>query len=509
MGNGKRRISYTGGKLIKKYKIAGYDKIVVMINGWGYKQLWLCAAVGAIYTACNKPGGGSGNVDPTPVPPSGISYWLTTGDRTNLLSRQTTALDFGIITNTLPVITVDSTQVFQPVDGFGYTLTSGSAQVINTLPAAEKNNLLNELFGSGESSLAINFLRIGIGATDLSAAVYSYDDMPTGQADPGLAHFSLSPDQPMISLLKQIVLVNPGIKLLATPWSAPAWMKDNGSSIGGSLLPAYYPVYANYFVKYIQAMQAEGLTIYAITPQNEPLHPGNNPSMYMTAAQQALFIKTYLGPAFATAGITTKIIVYDHNCDRPDYPLDILNDAAARAYVDGSAFHLYAGNITALSQVYAAYPAKNIYFTEQYTSSTGSFSGDLAWHLRNVIIGSMRNYSRVALEWNLATDPGFGPHTSGGCTICLGALTIGAGTITRNVSYYIVAQASRFIRAGSVRIASDDYGNLYSAAFLRPDGKKVLIVLNDDAAAQVFNIRFKTKMLASTLPGKSVATYVW
>ncbi|HEV7781026.1 MAG TPA: glucosylceramidase, partial [Chitinophagaceae bacterium] len=401
-----------------------------MIYGRGYKQLWVWATVALLYTGCNKPGGGSGNVDPGPLPASGISYWLTTGDRSNLISRQTTALDFGSISNSLPVITVDSTQVFQPVDGFGYTITSGSVQVINQLPAGEKNNLLNELFGSGDNCLGINFLRIGIGATDLSASVYSYNDMPTGQTDPGLTHFSLSSDQAMISILKQIVLINPAIKLLATPWSAPAWMKDNNSSIGGSLLPAYYPAYANYFVKYIQAMQAEGLTIYAITPQNEPLHPGNNPSMYMTAAQQALFIKNNLGPSFNAAGITTKIIIYDHNCDRPDYPLDILNDAAARPYVDGSAFHLYAGNITALSQVYSAYPGKNIYFTEQYTSSSGSFQGDLTWHIRNVIIGSMRNYSRVALEWNLATDPSYGPHTTGGCDICLGALTIGSGTVT-------------------------------------------------------------------------------
>ncbi|MEO7922598.1 MAG: glycoside hydrolase family 30 beta sandwich domain-containing protein [Chitinophagaceae bacterium] len=479
--------------------------------GPGQIQLWFWVAICSFYTGCSKPGKNSGSpVVVSPPTPSGITYYLTTPDKSSLLSRQSTALDFGTISNSLPVISVDSTQSFQSVDGFGYTLTSGSAVVINQLGPAEKNALLNELFGSGENSLGINFLRIGIGATDLSPSVYSYDDMPSGQTDPSLAQFNLTPDQPaLIPLLKLIVAINPSIKLLATPWSAPAWMKDNGNSIGGSLVPANYPVYANYFVKYIQAMQAEGLPVYAITPQNEPLHPGNNPSMYMTAAQQASFIKNNLGPAFNAAGITTKIIVYDHNCDRPDYPLDILNDASARQYVDGAAFHLYAGNITALSQVYSAYPNKNIYFTEQYTASTGSFAGDLVWHLRNVIIGSMRNYSRVALEWNLATDPLYGPHTSGGCNTCLGALTIGSGTVTRNVSYYIIAQASRFVKAGSVRIASDDYGNLYSVAFLRPDGKKVLIVLNDDPAAQVFNIKFRNKMLASTLPGKAVATYIW
>ncbi|MEP7164794.1 MAG: glycoside hydrolase family 30 beta sandwich domain-containing protein [Ferruginibacter sp.] len=466
--------------------------------------------LGFFYAGCSKSGTSQGNVPVNPLPTSGISYWLTTGDRNNLLTQQATSLGFGNVSNSLPMITVDSTQVFQSVEGFGYTLTQGSAYVINQLGTAEKTALLNELFGSTANSINVSYIRIGIGATDLSSSVYSYDDMPAGQTDPTLANFSLSPDQPaMIPVLKQILLINPAIKILATPWSAPVWMKDNISSIGGSLDPAYYQPYANYFVKYIQAMQAEGITIHAITPQNEPLHAGNNPSLYMTAAQQASFIKNNLGPAFATAGINTKIIIYDHNCDRPDYPLEILNDVAARAYIDGSAFHLYAGNISALLQVYAAYPDKNVYFTEQYTPSTGSFSGDLQWHIKNVIIGSMRNQSKIALEWNLANDPSYGPHTIGGCTTCLGALTIGPGNITRNVGYYIIAQASRFVPASSVRIASDNYGNLLTVAFLRADGKKVLIVLNDSNNTESFNIKFKDRWFTTALAGGATATYVW
>ena len=461
---------------------------------------------------CSKSGAGSGNVpvNPPVIPPPGISYWLTTGDKSSLLTKQTTSLGFGIVSSTLPMITVDSTQVFQSVDGFGYTLTQGSAHVISQLSSAQKNSLLSELFGTGDNSIGISYLRIGIGATDLSSSVYSYDDMPVGQTDPTLANFSLAPDQSaVIPVLKEILSVNPAIKILASPWSAPVWMKDNNSSIGGSLDPAYYQVCASYFVKYVQGMQAQGITIHAITPQNEPLHPGNNPSLYMTAAQQAAFIKNNLGPAFATAGINTKIIIYDHNCDRPDYPLAVLNDAAARPFIDGSAFHLYAGDISALSQVYAAFPDKNIYFTEQYTASTGSFAGDLQWHIKNVIIGSMRNRSKIALEWNLANDPSFGPHTNGGCTVCLGALTIGPGVITRNVAYYIIAQASKFIPPGSVRIASDNYGNLLTCAFLRPDGKKVLIVLNDTNSNQLFNIKFRDKWFTASLTGGATATYVW
>ena len=257
-------------------------------------------------------------------------------------------------------------------------------------------------------------------------------------------------------------------------------------------------------------MQTQGIAIAAITPQNEPLNPNNNPSLSMSAAEQTNFIKNSLGPAFAAAGLSTKIISYDHNCDRPDYPQTVLADPTASSFVDGSAFHLYAGDISALSQVHNAFPSKNIYFTEQYTASTGNFGGDLVWHIKNVIIGSMRNWSKNALEWNLANDQSFEPHTPGGCNTCLGGLTItSSGGVTRNVGYYIIAHASKFVPAGSVRIASDNTPALQTAAFLRPDGKKVLIVLNDAATATSFNLKFKTKWVSPSIPASAVVTYVW
>ena len=231
--------------------------------------------------------------------------------------------------------------------------------------------------------------------------------------------------------------------------------------------------------------------------------------MVMTAAQQALFIKDHLGPALQAADLNVKIIVWDHNCDRPDYPLEILNDAGARSFVDGSAFHLYAGDISALSQVRQAHPDKHIYFTEQYTPSNGNFGNDLRWHMKNVVIGSMRNWSRNALEWNLANDPGFGPHTPGGCTVCKGALTISGNSISRNVAYYIIAHASKFVPPGSVRIGSNISGSLHNAAFQRPDGKKLVIVVNDNTLSQSFTIKFNGKWFTSTLEGGSVGTFVW
>jgi glucosylceramidase len=313
----------------------------------------------------------------------------------------------------------------------------------------------------------------------------------------------------LIPILKQILAINPSIKILATPWSAPLWMKDNNSSVGGNLLPAYYAVYANYFVKYIQAMKAQGITIDAITPQNEPLNLQNNPSMSLSSMQERDFIKNNLGPAFAAASLNTKIIIYDHNLDVTSYPLDILNDATARSFVDGSAFHLYGGQITSMTSVHNAYPQKNLYFTEQYTSSTGNFGDDLRWHLKNVVIGSMQNWGKVALDWNLANDPSFGPHTNGGCSNCMGALTINGSTVTRNVAYYIIAHASKFVPAGSIRISSVDAGNLHSAAFLTPTAKKVLIVVNDDNVLQIFNIKFNNKWVSTSLQTGAVGTYVW
>jgi len=297
---------------------------------------------------------------------------------------------------------------------------------------------------------------------------------------------------------------------MGSPWSPPVWMKDNNSTIGGSLQPKYYSVYAQYFVKYIQKMKEQGISVDAITVQNEPLHPGNNPSLLMTAPQQADFIKNHLGPAFQAANITTKIIIYDHNCDKPEYPISVLNDPAAKSFISGSAFHLYAGDISALSTVHNAHPNKDLYFTEQYTPSSGDFSGDLKWHMKNVVIGSMRNWSKTALEWNLANDPSFGPHTDGGCTTCKGAITINNNTsYTRNVGYYIIGHAAKFVPTGSVRIASNLSGDLSNVAFKTPAGKKVLVVVNDGNTSAMFNIKHNEKWITTSLESGSVGTYIW
>jgi glucosylceramidase len=453
-------------------------------------------------------GGGNPNPPPTVTGPT-LNTWLTKSDQSILLQKQSLQ-QFSTSSNTDPIIDVDTTQTMQTVDGFGYTLTGGSAFVINKMAATDKANLLNELFGSGDNSIGVSYLRISIGSSDLNASVFSYDDMPAGQTDTALANFSLDPDRTdLIPLLKQILVINPNIKILAVPWSAPVWMKDIGSSVGGGLKTDYYDAYARYFAKYIKGMKAEGITIDAIAPQNEPLNPNNNPSLVMTALQEAAFIKNNLGPTFQAQSITTKIIVYDHNCDHPEYATSILADANASHFVYGSAFHLYAGDISALTTVHNAYTDKQVYFTEQYTASNGDFGGDLKWHLKNVVIGSMRNWSRTALEWNLANDPSFGPHTTGGCTTCKGALTISTSTVTRNVAYYIIAHASKFVPAGSVRVGSNIVGNVQNVAFKTPSGTRVLIAENDGSIDANFNIRFAGTWVHVTLPAGAVATYSW
>jgi glucosylceramidase len=445
--------------------------------------------------------------DTTVIPvKTDVSMWITKADGTALLSKQNVALLFSSTSNQNITINVDTTTTYQTIDGFGFCLSGGSASLINGLDDTKKSALLNELFSTDASSIGISYIRITIGASDMSSGTFSYDDV---SGDTDLNNFSLAREETdLIPILKKIIAINPNIKILACPWSAPAWMKDNNSFTQGSLKYANYGYYANYFVKYIQGMKAAGITIDAITPQNEPLNAYNNPAMYMVSVDENKFIKENLGPAFKTAGITTKIIVYDHNADHPEYATDILADNVTNKFVDGSAFHLYGGNINSIGPVHTAYPDKNLYFTEQATFKGDDYGAAMTWHVSNLIIGATRNWCRNVLEWVLATDPNNGPHTNGGCGTCLGAVTI-SSSVTRNVAYYIIAHASKFVRPGAVRIASDQQNTLLNVAFKNTDGSKVLIVINTATGTQTFNLKFNSKITVTTLPAGAVATYKW
>ncbi len=438
-----------------------------------------------------------------------ILFYLTKPDKSVLFQKQETGISVATNIN-LPVIEVNTDKTFQEMDGFGFSLTGGSAFHINNMSAAKRLELLTELFAFDKENIGISYLRISLGASDLDAEVFSYNDLPAGETDLKMEKFSLAPDKKfLIPVLKEILAINPEIKIMASPWSPPTWMKTNNSSKGGSLKPEFYDAYAKYFVKYVQEMQKEGIMIDAITVQNEPLHPGNNPSLLMPATEQTDFIKRSLGPAFKAAGVKTKIIIYDHNADKPEYPITVLNDPEAKKYIDGSAFHLYGGVIENVSKVHEAHPDKNLYFTEQWIGAPGNFGGDLQWHVKNLIIGASRNWCKSVLEWNLAADPKQKPHTPGGCTQCLGAVTIDGDLVVRNPAYYIVAHASKFARPGSVRIDSNVPEGLPNAAFKTPDGKIVVVVLNDSGSEKSFNIKTGKETITTSLTSGSTGTFIW
>jgi glucosylceramidase len=438
-------------------------------------------------------------------------FWLTNPDRSALFSKQPSGLQFGAGNATGTIIKVDEKETFQSIDGFGFTLTGGSASHLMGMSKSSRAALLKELFGTEGNGIGMAYLRVSIGASDLNAKIFSYNDLPLGETDPEMKRFDLGPDKlDVIPVLKEIVAINPKIRILGSPWSPPVWMKDNGDTRGGSLKPEFYDAYAKYFVRYIQEMKKQGIRIDAITVQNEPLHPGNNPSLLMLAKDQAVFVKNHLGPEFKTSNINTKIIIYDHNADKPEYPISILDDPEAKKYIDGSAFHLYGGKIEALSEVHKAHPDRNLYFTEQWMGAPGNFPRDFRDHIKKLTIGSTRNWSRTVLEWNLSSNPQNTPFTDrGGCDRCLGGITIDGDKVTRNAAYYVVAHASKFVRPGSVRIGSTMDEKLPNVAFKTPDGKKVLIVLNDTESEQTFQIQEGKHVAEAKLNAGATATFVW
>jgi glucosylceramidase len=436
--------------------------------------------------------------------------WLTDPDHAVLFKLQNQSIKQTDTSKQIPEITIDKSKTYQQMDGFGFALTGGSAMLINKMSVIKQAELLKELFGDGKNNIGVSYLRISIGSSDLDDHVFSYDDLPAGETDTVLKKFSLTNDQnALIPVLKKILIINPHIKILGSPWSPPAWMKTNDSTEGGHLKPEYYHAYSQYLIKYIKGMAANGIPIDAITIQNEPLNPNNNPSMVMEASEQDNFIKNNLGPEFKTAKIKTKIILYDHNADRPDYPITILNDPRAKKYVDGSAFHLYGGKIEALSDVHNAHPDKNLYFTEEWVGAPGNIKEDMRFHVRDLIIGAPRNWCRNVIEWNLAADPHQQPHTPGGCDRCLGAITINGDKVIRNSAYYIIAHASKFVRPGSKRIASNYLKELPNVAYLTPTGKIVLIVFNDTEVTQTFNIKYNNKKISAVLNPDATGTFVF
>ncbi len=450
-----------------------------------------------------------------------VNVWLTTPDQSNLLAQQSDTTFSGTGGSNSTTITVNDGATYQQMDGFGASLTDSAAWLIyNKLNDSQRSTLLNNLF-SPSNGVGLDFLRQPMGASDLtlpSSGEYSYDDMPAGQTDPSLSNFSIAHDTAyIIPVLQQALGINGNIKIMGTPWSPPGWMKSTDSMEGGTLNSSAYDAYANYFVKFIQAYQAQGIPIYAVSPQNEPLYtPAGYPGMSMPATTQRDFIKNNLGPAFNTNGITTKILGYDHNWDRPDYPETILSDSTANSYTAGTAWHCYGGTVDAQTTVHNLYPNKDTYETE---CSGGTWEGP-NWtngfqNTIELLINTTRNWSKSVVRWGLALDTNNGPNlgTGASCKTCRGIVTIdqGNGNVTYNPDYYALGQASKFVVPGASRIDSNSFGagNIEDVAFKNPDGTKVLVVYNGGSSNNTFQVQWNNESFSYTLPAGAAATFKW
>jgi len=442
-----------------------------------------------------------------------VAIWVTTGDQTKLLSREP---DLAFSTKDvagLPTIDIDDTTKYQEMVGFGAAITDAAAMNINRLAPERREALLRDLFDP-DSGIGLSFTRLTIGASDFSPRQYSFDDMPLGQRDPTLARFSIEPNRAdVLPVVQRALAINPQLKIVASPWSAPGWMKTSGSLIKGTLWPNAYGFFAAYLLRYVEAYDSLGVPIYALTVQNEPhFAPSNYPGMRLDPPDRARLIGAHLGPRLARRPNAPLILEWDHNWDEPDAPLRVLSDSVANRYIAGVAWHCYNGDVSAQTKVHDAFPTKDTYFTECSGGDWApNFGDNLVWNVRNLIIGATRNWARGVLLWNLALDELHGPYT-GGCGNCRGVVTINSqsGVVTRNVEYYALAHASRFVRPGARRIESTSVvGGLESVAFRNPDSSTALIVVNTDVAERRFAVRWKRKTLLYALPAGAVATLRW
>jgi glucosylceramidase len=451
----------------------------------------------------------------TPALPEGtVQVWLTLPDQSKKLQREPDLQFTGGGAAGGAVIPVDDSVLYQQMEGFGAAMTDSSAWLIlNVLDEASRMRLMRNLFTREGDGIGLSYLRVPMGASDFARRDYTYDDLEKGQTDPELRRFNIEVDKTaVIPALKLAVELNPELGLMGSPWSAPAWMKRGERVEGGPLLEEYYGAFAGYHVKFVQAYAEQGLKIEAITPQNEPMYSTDGyPTMFISAAGQAKLVRDHLGPAFRAAGLDTQIIIFDHNWDIVQYPLEVLSDAEAAAYVDGVAFHCYGGDVSAQSQVHDAYPDKSIWFTE--CSGGGwadNWADNLNWNVRTLIIGNFRNWGNSVLLWNLALDENDGPQ-NGGCSNCRGVVTINQQTreVTYNEEYTILGHVSKFVDRGAYRIDSGAPGSDLPAnvAFVNPDHSLVLIAQSDQERS--FTVSWAGKSFAYTLPARSVVTFKW
>lgn len=453
-----------------------------------------------------------------------VSTYITTSDKTMLFSKITKSFGTGINMNIEKTLSLQPKQIFQTIDGFGAAITGSTCYNLLKMNKADRTKLLEETF-SVEKGMGYSYVRISIGCSDFSLDEYTCCDIP------GIENFAMNPYdvRDLFPILKEILAINPKLKIMGSPWTPPRWMKVNNlidlqpynSWTSGQLNPKYYQDYATYFVKWIQAMEKEGLPIEAITVQNEPLNRGNSVSLYMSWQEQRDFIKTALGPKFAEANIKTKIVVFDHNFnydnlpDQQGYPTHIYADQEAAKYIDGAAYHAYGGSSSELTNIYNANPTKNLYFTEMSIGTWNySFDGDLMWTMKEIGIGCLNRYCKAVIVWNFMLDDKNGPNRPGGCNTCFGAIDINSSdykTLDKKSHYYFIGHLSKVLHSGSTRIGTSGYvpAGVNTTAVVNPNGTFGLVLQNENSDSVQMTIDDGNHYFNVTLPAKSITSCNW
>lgn len=438
--------------------------------------------------------------------------WLTTADEAQKMAQQADQTAAGPAIGD-EAVTIDTSQRFQSIQGFGASITDASAELLSRLPDDKRKALMEELFGRGPGSLGLSFTRLTVGASDFSRDHYSYDDTPGNVPDPDLRHFTIDyAKRYVLPRTREALAINPDLLVMISPWSAPAWMKTTKSLIKGQLEPQYYPAFANYLARTVEEFGREGVPVKMLTIQNEPdFEPADYPGMRVNPPERAAIIGKHVGPLFKARGLRTQILDYDHNWDDPHLPLAVLADRAARSFIAGVAWHCYEGDVSTQTQVRDAFPGKDVWFTECSGGQWApKFGETLGWMTSKLIIGSSNHWSRGTLLWNLALDPKYGPH-KGGCGDCRGVVTIDPATasVTRNVEYYVLGHASRWVLPGAFRTSTTIRGDgVEAASFLNTDGSRVAILYRKTGDGPVA-IALDGERYSVALPAGSVATLRW
>lgn len=487
-------------------------------------------AAGMILASC---GGDSADDPKPPVTPEQPDQPATTEDVRMLTTTSNRAKDlteswlaFSKVDNMSPsTIRINPSQEFQTIDGFGAAITGSTAYNLLKMTAADRAAFLKETF-SPTDGYGMSYVRVPIGASDFSLSDYTCCDKE------GIENFALTDEETkyVIPVLKEILAINPSLKIMVAPWTAPRWMKVNNltdlkpyiSWTGGQLNPAYYQDYATYFVKWIKAFNNEGIKIYGMTPQNEPLNRGNSASMFMGWEEQRDFIKTALGPKFQENGIDTKIYAFDHNynydnmADQKSYPTKIYADAEASKYIAGAAYHNYGGNVDELNNVHKANPDKELIFTES-TAGDWNDGSNLAKRLvddmEQITLGTVNRWSRGSIIWNLMLDSKRGPWRPGGCSNGFGAVDIADDykTITRNSFYYIMAHMSAVVKPDAKRIGTSGFttSGLTYSAFRNPDGSYAMALSNRKSEDVRLTVDDGNHHFPVTVPAGGIVSLSW